>query len=175
MRPTALGNEAVALLTAYCRDLLLRSDTPTSSFGLLASRQLRELVAHALAPKSELARAAPFNGITAARLRAVLDDIAAHLGDGGLSVVAVAARQGVTPRYIQMLLERKGTTFSQYVLGQRLACAHRMLSDFRRAGLTIAAIAFEAGFGDVSYFTRAFRRRYGASPSSVRASARRGS
>jgi AraC-like DNA-binding protein len=50
-----------------------------------------------------------------------------------------------------------------------------MLSDFRRAGLTIAAIAFEAGFGDVSYFTRAFRRRYGASPSSVRASARRGS
>jgi AraC-like DNA-binding protein len=30
----------------------------------------------------------------------------------------------------------------------------------------------EAGFGDLSYFNRAFRRRYGASPSDVRAPAK---
>ena len=38
----------------------------------------------------------------------------------------------------------------------------------------IATIAFAAGFGDVSYFNRAFRRRYDVLPSDVRAQARRG-
>ncbi|MEN3383321.1 MAG: hypothetical protein V7608_3365, partial [Hyphomicrobiales bacterium] len=41
----------------------------------------------------------------------------------------------------------------------------------RYAGQKISAIAFDAGFGDLSYFNRAFRRRYGAAPSEVRAAA----
>jgi AraC-like DNA-binding protein len=43
-----------------------------------------------------------------------------------------------------------------------------MLSDPRIADLTISAIAFGVGFGDLSYFNRTFRRRFGASPSDVR-------
>jgi AraC-like DNA-binding protein len=39
------------------------------------------------------------------------------------------------------------------VLGQRLMRAHRMLSDPRFAGLSVSAIAFAAGFGDLSYFS----------------------
>jgi AraC-like DNA-binding protein len=33
---------------------------------------------------------------------------------------------------------------------------------------TISAITFEAGFGDLSYFNRAFHRRYGKARSDVR-------
>jgi AraC-like DNA-binding protein len=73
-----------------------------------------------------------------------------------------------------MLFEREGTTFSQYVMAQRLAGAHRMLGEAGCAGLTITAIAMEAGFSDLSHFNRAFRRVYGASPSEVRAAARKG-
>jgi AraC-like DNA-binding protein len=36
------------------------------------------------------------------------------------------------------------------------------------ADWTISAIAFDAGFGDLSYFNRAFRRHYGETPSAVR-------
>ncbi|RUX33774.1 helix-turn-helix domain-containing protein, partial [Mesorhizobium sp. M7A.F.Ca.CA.002.09.1.1] len=39
------------------------------------------------------------------------------------------------------------------------------------AGRSITAIAYEAGFNDLSYFNRAFRRRYDATPSDVRAAA----
>ena len=34
-----------------------------------------------------------------------------------------------------------------------------------------SAVASEAGFGDLSYFNQAFRRRYDAAPSDVRARA----
>ena len=90
-----------------------------------------------------------------------------------LTLVALAAHQGVTPRYIQLLFESEGITFSEFVLEQRLARAHRMLADPRYAASTIIAIAFAAGFGDISYFNRAFRRRFGATPSDVRAEAHR--
>jgi len=85
----------------------------------------------------------------------------------------VAARQGISPRYVQMLFEAEGTTFSQYVLNRRLALAHRLLTDPRHARSTITAIAFEAGFGDLSSFNHVFRRAYGATPSDVRAAVRR--
>jgi len=46
-----------------------------------------------------------------------------------------------------------------------------MLSDPRLADRSIRSLAFDVGFGDLSYFNRAFRRRYDATPSEVRQSA----
>jgi AraC-like DNA-binding protein len=33
-------------------------------------------------------------------------------------------------------------------------------------------VAYDCGFGDVSYFNRMFRRQFGAAPSDIRAQAR---
>jgi AraC-like DNA-binding protein len=74
----------------------------------------------------------------------------------------------VTPRYVQRLFEGEGTTFSEFVLNERLLRVQRMLADPRYAGWTVSAIALEVGFGDVSYFNRRFRRRFGASPTEHR-------
>src|SRR5262245_44949593 len=114
---------------------------------------------------------ADHRGRRAARLAAIKADIARAIGRPGLSVAEAAARQGVTPRYVQMLFESEATTFSKYVLGERLALAHRLLADPGWAGRPIKAIARAAGFSDLAYFSRAFRRRYGAPPSSVRQAA----
>jgi AraC-like DNA-binding protein len=48
-----------------------------------------------------------------------------------------------------------------------------MLADRRHADWAVNAIAFESGFGDLSYFNRMFRRRYSSTPSDVRADAQR--
>src|SRR5262249_55418544 len=85
-----------------------------------------------------------------------------------LTVTSVALRQRITPRCVHMLFEVEGNTFSQFVLDQRLIRAHSMLSNSSPAGLTITAIAFVAGFGDLSYFNRTFRRRFGVTPSEHR-------
>jgi AraC-like DNA-binding protein len=50
----------------------------------------------------------------------------------------------------------------------RAQCA---LADPRFVGHPISTIAFEAGFGDLSHFNRTFRRRFGMTPSEVRARA----
>jgi AraC-like DNA-binding protein len=121
----------------------------------------------------DAAEIAKGRGLRMARLRAIKADIAEKLTDPDLSVETVALRQRVSPRYVQMLFEQEGTTFSQYVIGQRLARAYRMLSDPRFVDRSITSVAFDAGFGDMSYFNRAFRRCYGGTPSDIRAEAGR--
>jgi AraC-like DNA-binding protein len=46
------------------------------------------------------------------------------------------------------------------VLGQRLSRGHRMLGDPRFPDRNISSVAFDVGFGDLSYFNRTFRRNY---------------
>jgi AraC-like DNA-binding protein len=72
---------------------------------------------------------------------------------------------------IRRLFEAEGVTFTEYVLAQRLARAHRMLMDPRRASEKISTVALDAGFDDVSYFNRAFRQFCGDTPSGVRTQA----
>jgi AraC-like DNA-binding protein len=112
-------------------------------------------------------------GSKAARLHAIKKDILANLGEIALSLAAVAARHNISPRYVGRLFEQEGVTFSEFLLSARLECAHLMLTSLQFNGCTIASIAYSAGFGDLSYFNRAFRRRYSMTPSSVRAAARR--
>jgi AraC-like DNA-binding protein len=108
-------------------------------------------------------------GVRAARLHALKQDIGRHLDRLDLSVAALAQRHGCTPRLVQRLFEQEGSTFTEYVLAERLGRAYQMLADPRRRAEKISTVAFDCGFADVSYFNRAFRRRYGAAPSDVRA------
>jgi AraC-like DNA-binding protein len=82
---------------------------------------------------------------------------------------AVAKRQQVSGSYIRKLFGAKehhsqGTSFSEYVLARRMVLAHHMLTDQRWTGVGIASIAYDVGFGDLSYFHRAFERCYGTKP-----------
>lgn len=108
-------------------------------------------------------------GVRAARLHAIKQDIATCLHRSDLSVSAIAARHGCTERFVQRLFEMEDTTFTEYVLSQRIARAHRMLTDPRYTGEKISTVAYDCGFADLSYFNRAFRRHCGAAPSDVRA------
>ena len=43
-----------------------------------------------------------------------------------------------------------------------------MLTELRFAHSAVGAIAYDVGFGDLSYFNRCFKRRYGATPREIR-------
>jgi uncharacterized membrane protein YkvA (DUF1232 family)/AraC-like DNA-binding protein len=137
----------------------------------LAATSIYKLIGTALGATYSGPAIANRRNMCAVRLKAIKADILENLGDE-LTVTAVALRQGITSRYIHMLFEMEGVTFSKFVLGQRLMRAHGMISD-PRTDLNIATVAFAAGFGDLSYFNRTFRRRFGATPSELRKTATR--
>lgn len=161
--------EALQYLLSYVGFLEEQQVPADAELARATALHLRDLFALALGASRDAAFVAEGRGLRAARLQAMRRYIADNLSDGRLTVRAVAARHGVTPRYVQRLFESEGTTFSKFVLDLRLARVQLMLADPRYAGWTVSAIALEAGFGDVSYFNRRFRRRFGASPTQFRA------
>jgi AraC-like DNA-binding protein len=172
LRRIPAGTPALRLLRDYVD--ILRSEQNLSSCDLqhMVVAHVYDLMAIAIGATPDAAHAAQDGGVRAARLHAIKLDIADSLRQVDLSVTALAARHGCTPRSVQRLFETEGTTFTEYVLSQRLAKAQRMLLDPRRAADKISAVAYDCGFGDVSYFNRMFRRQFGAVPSAVRAEAR---
>jgi AraC-like DNA-binding protein len=153
-----------AALVAGYGDLLLGDATLDEAGARLAGDHLYQLVALALGSGED--RRPELPGIGGARLALVKQEIERNLTDPEFDIGTVARRQGVTPRYIQRLFEREGTTFSQFLRDARLDRARAALE---AGGGTISSIAFDCGFGDLSHFNKAFRSRFGATPSDIKA------
>jgi AraC-like DNA-binding protein len=158
----------LTLLARYVEALVAEPAPPTLEFGQLAVAHIYDLAALAMGATRDAAEIANNRGLPAARLREIKSDITANLSRNDLSVVEIALRQRVTPRYVQLLFENEGTTFTEFVRNARLNRAHRILMDPRLADRSISAIAFDTGFSDLSYFNRVFRRRFGETPSDLR-------
>lgn len=171
MQPLPTGSGAMRLLLDYVQSIQDAGDGLTPETCHLAATHIFDLVALAMGATRDAAEIARGRGVRVARLRAIKADIVAHGGHGDLSAQDIADRHRLSARYIRKLFESEGSSLSDFILCQRLLRAHRMLRDSRHAGRSITAIAFEAGFNDLSYFNRAFRRRYDATPSDVRAAA----
>jgi len=168
-RPIRRGSEGLALLTGYLglTSDALRHGSPALR-GLVVSH-IHDLVALVLGAGGEPGWRARGRGLTAARLAAIKHDIAQHLSEHGLCADDVARRQGISPSYVRKLLVADGVTFSGFVLERRVGRAHAMLANPRLSNLSVSEVAYEVGFGDLSYFNRSFRRTYGVRPSDVRA------
>ena len=171
VRPISTNTDAFRLLMHYAKVLLDEDMLATADVRSLVATHLHDLAALAIGATRDAAEVAGGRGVRAARLRSVKAHIIENLADRQLSINTAAVRHGVTPRYVSRLFESEATTFSEFVLMQRLNRAHRMLIAPAFSDRTVSSIAFEAGFGDISYFNRAFRGLYGATPSEVRAKA----
>jgi AraC-like DNA-binding protein len=174
LRPMARDNQALRLLTSYVQIVSAEAQRSSPDLLRIAVDHIHDLAVLALGATRDAAEIAKGRGVRVARLHAIKADIVANIASNWLSAEALAARHGVSARYIRALFFGDETTVTDFVLGQRLARAHARLVDYRFDARSISAIAFEAGFDDLSYFNRCFRRRYGATPSDVRAGARRG-
>jgi AraC-like DNA-binding protein len=171
-RPIPDGLPALKFLLDYVKVAEAEPPIACSQLQQLFIRHVYELMALAVGATRDATELATGRGLKAARLYAIKRDIAANIDRPDLSVGTLAARHGLTPRGIQRLFETEGTTFTDHLVSQRLARAHRLLTDPGRDGDKITAIAWDCGFGDISHFNHLFRRRYGLAPSDVRAEAR---
>jgi AraC-like DNA-binding protein len=135
---------------------------------------LLDLIVLALGASKDAVHCAQMRGLRAARTQEVIACIAAGFADPTFSPDGLAAELGVSVRYIQDLLQETGTSFSARVLEHRLQRARALLADPRHDGMKVARIARACGFNQVPYFNRCFRRRFGESPTGLRAGASTG-
>jgi AraC-like DNA-binding protein len=86
-----------------------------------------------------------------------------------LTLAAVAAQAHLSPNYFsERFREFTGTSFQAYLQQRRLGFARSLLASTQ---LGVTEVCHAAGFNSPSHFGRAYRSRYGESPSSFRTSA----
>ena len=96
--------------------------------------------------------------------------VEAHLGSC-VTLENIGAELGVTATHLpRPLRETAGMTAAAYMQARLMHEARRRLSD---TDASAAMIAADLGFSSPAYFTRAFRRETGQTPSAFRAEARR--
>jgi AraC-like DNA-binding protein len=163
------GNRgALGLLSRYAGWLLRVGGSLDPDLANLSVRHIQDLLALTLGAANDFKEVARTRGLRAARLKLAKAHIIEHSHRRDISVGSVAAHLCVTPRYLQRLFEEDGTTFSEFLVVQRLAQAHRRLCEPDSVHAAISTVAYDVGFGDLSYFNRRFRRLYGLTPREVR-------
>ncbi|MBR0825422.1 helix-turn-helix transcriptional regulator [Bradyrhizobium manausense] len=167
MRPISQRAEALRLLMAYLKSAFNESALAAPKLRDAVVAHIHDLVALAIGEFAPLGESGA-SAVVAARHRAVLDYIAAHFHEPGLNVEVVARCQGISPRYLQRLMESSGSSFTRHVNELRLQRALKLLTEARASAQLISDIALEVGFSDVSHFNRLFRARFGDSPRGVR-------
>jgi AraC-like DNA-binding protein len=168
MRLVPRDRGALVLLSRYSGWLLKVGASLEPELLNLCVKHIQDVLALTLGAANDFEEIARTRGLRAARLRMAKAYIAEHSHRRELSVGGVAAHLCVTARYLQRLFEEDDTTFSEFLLTQRLARAHQRLCDPDSVHAAISTIAYDVGFGDLSYFNRRFRRLYGLTPREVR-------
>jgi AraC-like DNA-binding protein len=115
--------------------------------------------------RSEVAPAAPDN-IHLARAQAF---VAEHIADRHLDPPSIAAACAISTSYLHKLFSEAGTSVTAYVREQRLQGCWRDLRSPACTHLTVTAIGARWGLPDPAHLSRAFRARFGVSPSEHRA------
>jgi len=168
-RRVPADSQALRLLARYLEILQDTSALATPQLQDLAATHVYDLLALALGATAEAGEIANGRGLRAARLQAILAEIRAHFAEPGFSPGGVARRLGVSPRYVQDVLHDTGVSFTERVMELKLQKARAMLAGARNGSLKVIDVAYGCGFGDISYFNRCFRRRFGAAPGEFRA------
>lgn len=101
-------------------------------------------------------------------LAAVRQQIVQLLPNGRCSRVAVARMLHISPSTLQSRLARHGASYLGLLDAIRKELAHSYL---QQPSLSMTEITFLLGFGNVSNFTRAFKRWHGVPPTQFRAGA----
>ena len=98
----------------------------------------------------------------------VRDFVEAHLQDADLNCEKIAAAHRISVRYLHKLFAGAEHPISEWIWLRRLERARQAIETSSVTGQSITQIAYTWGFGDPAHFSRAFKARFGVSPSALR-------
>ena len=171
LRALPPGTPGAALALGYAGLMLAGSAAPSAPLMHIATEHLYELLAGVLAPPKCFAPSPAREAIGMTRLMLIQRDILARLDWPELGLEHIARLHHISPRQVQRLFAREGTCFSDFVRDQRLERVRALLADPAQRQRSVLALALDSGFNGYPAFTRAFRRRFGMTPTEMRESA----
>lgn len=102
------------------------------------------------------------------RYQGILDVVERRLADPDLTPGEVAKELSISLSYLAKLCAEHGTSFGRLLQARRLDRAHALLGRCEPSW-TVTQVATACGFHDSAYFSRAFRARFGVTPTERRA------
>ena len=150
--------------TALCKELGGELDPLGQK---TAMQHLTDLVGHFIETTAGPRKLVGPSDIAVARLDLMKAEILRNLERTDLTIEALAKANGLTTRQAQRMFASTGTTFTDFVLEQRLLLSRRLLLQESARHRKISDIAFTVGFNDLSYFHRSFKKRFGFTPSDI--------
>jgi len=100
------------------------------------------------------------------RLHAVLDLMESHHADD-LTLERLAAEAAISKfHFVRLFRQATGTTPHAHLVRVRLAAAHTLLME---TDLSVGQVSARCGFPRANHFSTAFKTRFGASPTELRA------
>jgi AraC-like DNA-binding protein len=98
--------------------------------------------------------------------------IDANLSNPRLNCEMIAAAHSISERYLRKIFETSSMSVSEWIWSRRLDQAKQDLIDPLRAHISITAIGYDVGFKDAAHFSRAFKAKFGDTPSAWRSVAK---
>lgn len=162
------SNEALQLLNRYSNTAVGQIMPQSPELAAHMSGVIIDLAGILLNPRPSGQAGMENQGLRAARLAGILDFINQNFSNPEISANTVARAFELSPRYVHDLLYASGKSFGERVLDLRLELSLNILANPQNKNRRISDVAFSCGFNDISYFNRAFRRRFGCSPRQAR-------
>jgi AraC-like DNA-binding protein len=148
-----------------------QGDMHARTLAQLVGRAVRPEAAHPVDEQTLLellgglvtGRPADLGAVHLATAKAYIED---RLIDPGLTAARIAEGTGISERHLSRVFAASGTSIPQYVLSRRLECAHALL--VRDGDLSVSQVAVRCGFGSATYFSHAFKDRFGLRATDLR-------
>ncbi|MEO1017984.1 MAG: AraC family transcriptional regulator [Pseudomonadota bacterium] len=155
-----LPNDQVGLLANAVDQLLKNEQWSVGRVSLLGYQCCMALFDGVLAPAEP-----PVSNLADPTVDRVVAYIRSHL-QKPLDVGALANVAGCSRWHLSRIFVReRGISPAEFVLTEKLKHAAQLLAD---RSMRVAEIAEHTGFSDPNYFAKAFRRKFGASPTEFR-------
>jgi AraC-like DNA-binding protein len=160
------GSASARLIASHLETLVAAAPALTLGEAAAAVDAAALMITGAWASIRE-SRAEVTAAVRATARRTICDHIDLHLADERLTPEILVRRFRLSRATLYRLFDEDGG-IAAYILGRRLDRCRAMLAASRNGERTIGDIAFSNGFASEAHFSRAFRRRFGMTPSDAR-------
>ena len=165
MRP--VHQDAYQLLLGYIDAVHERGNDVSDEVSRLADLHIMDLVALTLGLDEESTEVSLTRGYTYARFMAMKKLIKEQMLDPELSAESIARHFSLSMPAMRKCFRQFDTTFTDFLNSIRLDWVYEQLLNPVNNRSSISTLAYRAGFNNLAWFNRAFKRKFGITPSEV--------